>query len=285
MRLAAIRLFVTDLYAAWNGHKPSRMAAALAYYGIFSIAPMLYIALTVAGVLIDEAALADRLLEQLARNLGPEMSQYLQDIVVSASQSTSEGSVLASLISLGALLYAATGLFSHLQYTLNTIWDVPPASYAGTVALIKNRLLAFAMVLGLALLFVVATFASIVISVFGSWFQWAGYVPLATHSALVGLLTVSFALIYKVVPDTDITWRDVWLGAAITALLFAAGRWVIGLYLRHSGVTSAFQAAGALAVLLIALYYLVQIFLFGTFFTRVYASHFGSRQSASSLGS
>jgi membrane protein len=285
MRLAAIRLFLTDLYTAWNGHKPSRMAAALAYYGIFSIAPMLYIALTVAGVLIDEAAVADRLLEQLARNLGPEMSQYLQDIVVSASQSTSEGSVLASLISLGALLYAATGLFSHLQYTLNTIWDVPPASYAGTVALIKNRLLAFAMVLGLALLFVVATFASIVISVFGSWFQWAGYVPLATHSALVGLLTVSFALIYKVVPDTDIAWRDVWLGAAITALLFAVGRWVIGLYLRHSGVTSAFQAAGALAVLLIAIYYLVQIFLFGAVFTTVHAAHFGSRQSASSLGS
>ena len=266
MRFAATRAFLTDLYATWNADRPSRMAAALAYYGIFSIAPMLYIALTVAGVMIDEAAVADRLLEQLARNLGPEMSQYLQDIIVSASQSTSEGSVLASLISFGALLYAAIGLFSHLQYTLNAIWDVPPASYAGTVALIKNRLLAFVMVLGLALLFVVATFASVVISVLGSWLEWAGYVPLATHIALVGLLAVSFALIYKVMPDADIAWRDVWLGAVITALLFAVGRWVIGFYLRHSGVTSAFQAAGALAVLLIALYYLVQIFLFGAVF-------------------
>jgi len=261
------------------------MAAALAYYSMFSIAPMLYIALMVAGIFVNEATIADRLFDQLARNLGPELSQLVQDVVVSASQSTSGGSVLASLISVGALMYAATGLFSHLQYTLNTIWDVPPASYAGTVALIRNRLLAFAMVLGLALLFVVATFASIVISVLESWLGWAGYVPLATHSVLVGLLTVSFALIYKVVPDTDIAWRDVWLGAAITALLFAAGRWVIGLYLRHSGVTSAFQAAGALAVLLIAMYYLVQIFLFGTFFTNVYASHFGSRQGTSSLGS
>jgi membrane protein len=273
---------LTDLYATWNADRPSRMAAALAYYGIFSIAPMLYIALTVAGVLIDEAAVTDRLLEQLARNLGPEMSQYLQDIVVSASQSTSQGSVLASLISFGALLYAATGLFSHLQYTLNTIWDVPPASYAGTVALIKNRLLAFVMVLGLALLFVLATFTSVVISVLGSWLEWADYVPLATHVALVGLLAVSFALIYKVVPDTDIAWRDVWLGAVITALLFAVGRWAIGFYLRHSGVTSAFQAAGALAVLLIAMYYLVQIFLLGAVFTKVYASHSGSRKSAQS---
>jgi membrane protein len=177
-------------------------------------------------------------------------------------------------------MYAATGLFSQLQYTLNTIWDVPPASYAGTVALIKNRLLAFAMVLGLALLFVAASLASVIISILGSWFQWAGYVPIANHAAFVVVLGVSFALIYKVVPDTEIAWRDVWLGAVITALLFAVGRWAIGFYLQHSGVASAFQAAGALAVLLIAIYYLVQIFLFGAVFTTAYASHFGSRKSA-----
>ncbi|MFC2046071.1 YihY/virulence factor BrkB family protein [Chloroflexota bacterium] len=277
MMFARIRSFMTDLYSTWSADKPSRLAAALAYYGMFSIAPMLYIALTVAGIFVNEAAVTDRLFEQFARNLGPEMSQYLQDIVVGASQSSSGGSVLASLISFGALLYAATGLFSHLQYTLNTIWDVPPASYAGTVALIKNRLLAFVMVLGVALLFVVAAFASVVISILGSWLEWASYVPLATHGVLVGLLAVSFALIYKVVPDTDIAWRDVWLGAVVTALLFAAGRWVIGFYLRHSSVTSAFQAAGALAVLLIAMYYLVQIFLFGAVFTKVYASRAGSR--------
>jgi membrane protein len=277
MIFAGIRSFLTDLYSTWNADKPSRMAAALAYYGMFSIAPMLYIALTVAGIFVNEAAIADRLFEQLARNLGPEMSQFLQDIIVGASQSTSGGSVLASLISFGALLYAATGLFSQLQYTLNTIWDVPPASYAGTLALIKNRLLAFAMVLGIALMFVIATLASTIISVLGSWLSWAGYVPLATHGAIVALLAVSFALIYKVVPDTDIAWRDVWLGALITAFLFTVGRWVIGFYLRHSGVTSVFQAAGALAVLLIAMYYLVQIFLFGAVFTRVYASRVGSR--------
>jgi membrane protein len=108
-------------------------------------------------------------------------------------------------------------------------------------------------------------------------------VPLATHGAIVGLLTVSFALIYKVVPDTDIAWRDVWLGAVITALLFAVGRWVIGFYLRHSGVTSAFQAAGVLAVLLISMYYLVQIFLFGAVFTKVYASRFGSRHGVQAI--
>lgn len=278
MGSAAIRPFLTDLYAAWNGHRPSRLAAALAYYSMFSIAPMLYIALTVAGIFVDEMTVADRLFEQLARNLGPDMARFLQETVIRASEGTSGGSVLASLISFGALLYAATGLFSQLQYTLNAIWDVPPASYAGTVALIKNRLLAFAMVLGLASLFVAASLASVLISMLGSWFQWAGYVPITNHAAFVLVLAVSLALVYKVVPDANVAWRDVWLGAAITSLLFAIGRWLIGFYLRHSGVSSAFQAAGALAVLLIAVYYLVQIFLFGAVFTTVYALHFGSRR-------
>ena len=103
--------------------------------------------------------------------------------------------------------------------------------------------------------------------------------PVATQTALVGLLTVTLAVTYKIMPDTDVAWRDVWAGAALTALAFAIGRWAIGFYLTHSGVANAFQAAGALAVLLIAVYYLAQIFLFGAVFTRVYASHFGSRRA------
>jgi membrane protein len=245
---------------------------------MFSIAPMLYVAISVAGIFIDEGAIVDGLGALLANNLGPEMVQLIQGLVAGASLNTSGGSPLATLISAGALLYAATGLFSQLQYALNTIWDVPPATYAGTIAAIKNRLLAFLMVLGLALLLILATLASVLVSILGSWFDWAGSAPIATQVAFVGLLTVTFALIYKIVPDREIAWHDVWLGAAITALLFAVGRWVIGFYLTHSGVATAFQAAGALAVLLIAIYYLAQIFLFGAVFTRVYASHFGSKR-------
>jgi len=276
--LEEFRTFVTDLSGIWSAEKPARLAAALAYYAIFSFAPMLYVAITVVGIFIDESAVIDRLVAQVAANLGPEMVQLVQDMVAGAALKPSGGSPLATLISAGALLYGATGLFSQLQYALNTFWEVPPATYAGTIAAIKNRLLAFVMVLGLALLLILATFASVLVSTLASWFDWAGSAPIATQVAFVGLLTVTFVLIYKVVPDDEIAWRDVWAGAAITALLFAVGRWAIGFYLTHSGVATAFQAAGALAMLLIAIYYLAQIFLFGAVSTRVYASHFGSKR-------
>jgi membrane protein len=278
MKLEPIRTFVTDLAGIWGAQRPARLAAALAYYAMFSIAPMLFVVITVAGIFVDEQAIVDRLVAQLANNLGPEAVQLIQQMVAGASVATSTGSPLATLISAGALLYAATGLFSQLQYALNAIWEVPPATYAGTIAAIKNRLLAFVMVIGLALLLIFASFASVFVSLFGSWMDLPETMPVATQTALVGLLTVTLALVYKIMPDTDVAWRDVWVGAAITALAFAVGRWAIGFYLTHSGVATAFQAAGALAVLLIAVYYLAQIFLFGAVFTRVYAAHFGSKR-------
>jgi membrane protein len=280
MKITAHREFLEELFATWGADKPGQMAAALAYYGTFSIAPMLFVAVTVAGVFINESAITDRLMAQLSSNLGPETAQLVEDIVVDASQSTSGDSLLISLIGLGALLYASTGLFAQLQFALNTIWEVPPSSYSGTVALIKNRLLAFGMVLGLAVLLVLITFTNFVISTFGQWLDLAGYVTIATHIAAVVLLGVSFALIYKTLPQTTIAWRDVWLGAMITALAFDIGRWLVGLFLTNSNTTSAFQAAGSLAVLLLSIYYLAQIFLFGVVFTKVYASHFGSRRGA-----
>ena len=245
---------------------------------MFSIAPMAWIAITVAGIFLDVNALVERLVARISESLGPEMVQLLQGMVDSTSLSSSGGSPLATLISVGALLYASTGLFSQLQYALDTIWGVPPADYAGTVALIKNRLLAFVMVLGLAFLLVLMTFANLVVSLFGSRLAFPESMPIISEVAFIGMMTLILALIYKVMPDTDIAWRDVWAGAAITAVVFAVGKWAIAFYLRHSGVATAFQAAGALAVLLIAIYYLAQIFLFGAVFSKVYASHFGSRR-------
>ena len=280
VRFTVLRMFLNDLLSAWSADRPARLAAALAYYAMFSIAPMAWVAVTVAGIFVNERAVTDRVAARIGESLGPEMVQFLEGMVSSASLTSSGGSPLATVISAGALLYASTGLFSQLQYALDTIWGVPPADYAGTVALIKNRLLAFVMVLGLALLLILATFANIVVSLFGSWLALPESMPIFAEVAYIGVLTVTFALIYKVMPDTDIAWRDVWAGAAITALVFAVGRWAIGFYLAHSGVATAFQAAGALAVLLIAIYYLAQIFLFGVVFSKVYATHFGSRHSA-----
>lgn len=278
MRIAGLRGFVEDLLAAWGAARTGQVAAALAYYGMFSIAPMLFVAVTVAGMVVDTGAIVDRLMARLAQNLGPETAQFVQDIVAGASQEVSGGSPLTSLIGLGALLYASTGLFAQLQYALNAIWKVPPASYSGTVALVKNRLFAFGMVLGLAILLVLGTVATLMVSILGQWFGWAGYATIVNHFAFVLLLGVSFALIYKALPQAPIAWRDVWLGAVIAAVAFDIGRWLVGLFLTKSGTASAFQAAGSMAVLLLAIYYLAQIFLFGVVFTKVYASHFGSRQ-------
>ena len=275
--LFTVRTFLKDIYLAWDADNPSQLAAALAYYGMFSFASVIFIALTVASLFIDELATASQLFVQLEDTLGPEIAQLVQDIVVNASQRASGGTALTSLISFGALLYAASGLFIQLQYALNTIWKAPPASHSGIIASIKARLLAFVMAIGVGLLLVLATVVSIVVSVLTSFFDWGSHVPITNFVSMVGLATISFALIYKVLPDVEIAWRDVWIGAAVTALLVNIGGWLIGFYLTYSNIGSAFEAAGALAVLLIAFYYIAQIFLFGAVFTKVYASRFGSK--------
>jgi len=244
---------------------------------MFAFAPVIFIALTVAGLFIDEPATASQLFVQFEDTLGPETAQFIQDIVVNASQRASDGTALTSLISFGVLFYAASGLFIQLQYALNVIWEVPPASHGGIIASIKDRLLAFVMAIGVGLLLVLATVVSIVISVLTSFFDWGSHVPITNFVSMVGLATISFALIYKVLPDVEIAWRDVWIGAAVTALLVNIGGWLVGFYLTYSNIGSAFEAAGALAVLLIAFYYTAQIFLFGAVFTKVYASRFGSK--------
>ena len=274
---STIRTFLKKVYLAWNADNPAQLAAALAYYGMFSFAPVIFIALTIAGIFIDELATADQLFLQLKDMLGPATAQLVQDIVVGASQRTSSGTTLISVISFGALLYAASGLFVQLQYALNTIWKAPPPSRNGTTVFITTRLVAFVMVIGVGLLLVLATVVSVAVSVLNSFVEWSGYVPIANFLFMMGFLTISLALMYKVLPNVKIAWRDVWVGAAVTALLLYVGGHLVGFYLTHSNIASAFEAAGALAVLLIAINYIAQIFLFGAVFTKVYASMFGSK--------
>jgi membrane protein len=274
----AIREFVKELYAAWSADRPARLAAALAYYGMFSFAPMLYIILIVAGIFIDTLAMADQLFEGLVDTLGYETAKFIQDMIISASQRTSGATTLSSLISLGALMYAATGLFAHLKYSLNIIWQVPPSTSGGMLGFVKTRLLAFVMVLAVGLLLVLATSFSFFASILTSFFDFGGDLLAGNIISFVGLAALSFALIYKLVPDAAVAWRDVWPGALITATAFAVGRWGLGFYLTHSSVGSAFEAAGALAIVLIAIYYAAQIFLFGAIFTKVYARRFGSKR-------
>jgi membrane protein len=280
-RSAPLRTFFKELYEAWSIHTPARLAAALAYYGMFSFAPMLYVAMMVAGRFIDILAMADQLFVRLTQTLGPEVTQFVHDMVLNASQRTSGGTTLSSLISLGALLYAATGLFAHLKYSLNIIWEVPPEEQGGILGFVLTRLLAFALVLGVGLMFILATFVSFAGSILTTFFGFGNNMLLGNLVGFVGLAALTFAILYKILPDTKVAWRDVWLGALITALAFALGRWGLSFYLSHSSVDSAFEAAGALAIVLIAIYYAAQIFLFGAIFTRVYATQFGSKTARS----
>jgi membrane protein len=275
-RFGNISKFVGEFVSAWNEEKPSRLAAALAYYGMFSFVPVVYIAIKVAGFFINDLLLSQQVFKSLTAVLGPETANYIQDLVIATEGATTGGSLIATLVSLAALFYSASGLFTNLQYSLNTIWHVSIETQSGFVHFIKNRLLAFILVIAVGLVLVVGAFGSVVFSIFASILPFGLIDPDFSVIAFMALATLLFALIYKLLPEVEIAWRDVWLGALITSVLVTIGGWALGFYFSISGVGTAFEAAGALAVLLIGIYYIAQIFLSGAIFTRVYAKTFGS---------
>jgi membrane protein len=244
---------------------------------MFSFAPIIFIAVVVAGIFFDTLLAAQEVLVRLEDTLGPEVTQFILDVVVSVSEGASGSTPLTTLIGFIALLFAASGLFAQLQYALNNIWGVPPPAQRGVLAIVISRLLAFVMVIGLGLLLVLMTASSIILSTLSTYLNLEHPLPAAELALFLGLAAAVFALIYRVLPDVDIAWRDVWLGALVTALLFALARWLLGIFLAYAGFASAFDAAGALAVILVVIYYLALIFLFGAVFTKVYASMFGSK--------
>ena len=259
--------FMKEVYQIWIGERPSTLAAALAYYSLFSFAPAIFIAYTIAGLFINEQQITDQLMVRLENTLGVEAAQYIQDSVSSIAQNTSGGSTLVSLIGFVALLLAASMLFYQLQFALNTVWKVPPPKKGGTLALMSGRLLAFGMVLGIGLLLILLTMLSIITSVIYSYLDLPPEMPILNTLIVIGIGTVCFALMYKILPDVDIEWKDVWIGAAVTSVLVAIGIWLLGIYMGSARITSALEAAGVVAVLLITFYVMAQICLFGAIFT------------------
>jgi len=277
-RFEKIRGFVGDLVSAWNEEKPGRLAAALAYYGMFSFVPMVYIVIKVAGIFVNDQLLSQQIFARFTVVLGPETASYIQDLVIATEGATTGGTFIATLVSFAALFYSASGLFTNLQYSLNTIWHVPIEPQSGFLNFIKARLLAIMLIIGVGLVLVIGAFGSVVFSIIATILPFGIIDPDISVIAVVALATLLFALIYKLLPDLYIAWRDVWLGALITSVLVYIGGWVLGFYFGVSGVGTAFEAAGALAIMLIGIYYIAQIFLSGAIFTRVYASTFGSKQ-------
>jgi membrane protein len=271
--------FIKEVYQIWVTEKPNQLAAALAYFGMFSFAAVIYIAFRLAGIIIDEAAAAERFYTRVATVLGTETATFIQDSVAAVSSTNTGGSLVVTIISFVSLLFAAMGLFLQLKYVLNRIWQVPLIERGQRFALIRRYFFAFIIVIALGLLIVVVTVLSVVLAWFGSvvsqYISGSNFFVLEIL-ALIGVNVLANAFIYKVLPDVEISWRDVWPGSFIATILFAIGGVAIGLYFRIAGVGSAFEAAGAFTVLLIAIYYFAQIFLIGALITRVYAQRYGS---------
>jgi membrane protein len=255
------------------------LAAALAYYGMFSFAPVIYVAFRIAGRFVDQLAVADQLYQKLQNLLGPETAALVKDLVAALAPSNNSSSILISLVSLGAIYFAASGLFFQVQYALNSIWKVSPPKKGSTTTYLRKRLFSFVIVIGVGLLFVGATLINVLLAWFGSLMEallGLGNVQIVlTWIATLGLITVSFALLYKVLPDVKIPWRDVWLGAFSAAVLAMAAGGLAIFYFSFIKVGSALEAAGAFTVLVMAIFYIAQIFLLGAVITRVHASASG----------
>ena len=280
-------LLIKEVARCWaDDHVPS-MGAALAYYTLFSLAPLLLIVISVAGMIFGEEAARGEIEMQLRSLMGTRAAGAVQDLLASVNH-PAEGRAAAALGAL-LLLIGATTVFAELQHALDRIWRVqaplPARQINGWMALLRARLLSFGMILAIGFLLMVSLLLSAALATLGRWWGllFGGWFMVATvvnAVASFGFVAAMFALIYKLMPSASVQWRDVWTGAVFTALLFTLGKWLISLYVASTGVASAFGAAGSLVVLLLWVYYSAQIFLIGAEFTWVYANAFGSRAKA-----
>ena len=266
--------------SAWVDDYAPSMGAALSYYTVFSLAPLLLIVISVAGLIFGADAARGEIFGQLRGTMGDDAAKAIEGLLASVSKPT-EG-VTATLIGVAVLLIGATTVFGELQNALDRIWRAPGrAKPSGLWSLLRTRLLSFGLILGLAFMLMVSLVLEAAMAAAGRWWGslFGGWELTArTLNVLAGfaVTAVVFAMIYKLMPRVRVLWRDVWLGAAVASLLFTVGKFLIGLYIGKSSVASSYGAAGSLVIILVWVYYSAQIFLLGAEFTQVYARSFGS---------
>jgi len=256
-----------------------RIGAALAFYTVFSLAPVVLIAVAVGGMVFGQEAARARVAEEIAEFAGPQVGESFANMMQVIYERGS--GALATVIGVVLLLVGASSVFAQLQDALNTIWGVTAREGRGVWGTIKDRFWSFAMVAAIGFVLLVSLIVSAVLAALGKWMVEAGlpggpWLWQGIHFVVsLAVVTLFFALIYKVLPDVQLAWSDVWVGAAVTALLFTVGKYLIGLYLGHNSVASAYGAAGSLVVILLWVYYSSQILLLGAHFTYVYAQRSG----------
>jgi membrane protein len=271
-------------YQDWQEDNASRLSAALAYYTVFSLAPLLAIVIAITGLIWETEAIRMQILSQVQDLIGPEGADFVATLIA-AKGSPAEG-IAALLLGIITLLFGALGVFNELHTSLNLIWNIKVEKTKGFLASIKkllmDRFLSFAMVLVIGFLLLVSLVVTAALSAtqetIGDVFPLSELVWQIVNLALsIGVITILFALMFKFLPDAEIAWHDAWIGALITSLLFSIGKAAIGIYLGNSAVGSTFGAAGSLVLLLLWIYYSAQILFFGAEFTQVYANRFGSK--------
>jgi membrane protein len=280
MNLKAVWELIRDTFKDWSEDKAARLGAALAYYTVFAIGPLLVIVIAIAGLVFEAEAAERQVIGTIRSLVGQSGSELIEQTIENANKGGEN--VVASAFGIGILLFGAAGVFGQLKDALNTIWEVKPKPNAGVLGMVRERFLSFTMVLGTGFLLLVSLVLSAGITALSTYLQ--GILPgsdllwqILNIVFMIVVVTVMFALLYKYLPDVKIAWKDVWLGAFVTTLLFLAGQLALGIYLGSGSVGSAFGAASSLVVILVWVYYSAQIFFFGAEFTQVYAHKYGSR--------
>jgi membrane protein len=276
---------VKEAASDWVEDKAAQQGAALAFYSVLSLAPLVVIALAIVALFYDAQSATAQFLSQMESMVGTEGAKAVQGMLENAKQPGT--GTLASILGVATLLFGASGVFGQLQEAMNTIWDVPPKTGGGIWGVIRTRFLSFAMVLGTGFLLLVSLVLSTMIAGIGHQLgqTWPAFEPLSHAANAVAtfvVVTLLFAMMFKLLPDTKVAWRDVWVGALVTAVLFTIGKLAIGLYLGKSAVGSAYGAAGSLVVLLVWIYYSAQILFFGAELTHAYAEHRNKESSGDS---
>lgn len=282
-KIKAIPSLLKESFKEWSDDNAMRLAAALAYYTVFSLAPLLLAAISIGGLVFGPEAAAGRIYQDLKGGLGPSVATSVQDLVMAASKPAA--GITGAIIAFVFVVFGASGVFGELKDSLNIIWNVKPQEGGGIWTWIRGRFLSITMVMGVCFLMLVSLVINSGMGAVGELStKFLPAIPylLQAMGMLVSFafVTVLFAMMFKYLPDTKIAWRDVWVGAIATAALFSLGKSALEIYISKAGVASSYGAAGAMALILVWVYYSAQIFFFGAEFAEVYSRRFGTRQGA-----